>query len=850
MQEDKFDDTLPQPAENAEKKKPARRGRKPKSLILAEQAEAAATAAAAAESGGDLEAAAVQQAPRTPKKRGRKPKIKIEDSNSVEAGGELNYEQRDLPLVVDSPKAESAGKPAAEDSYEEEETTFDPSKQDDSEDFAYTRSYSDEQPESENSDADEEVLESFSTSDADLVQDGYRNEFRPDEEPSEPQPAADFGAEKSVESEQEGRRGARAGKIAYDASYEQSERQNWRDYSDNKNQQNRGRFQHNQRQQKWQNRSDQNGNNNGRFSGNRNFGRAQQNQNSPQQRGGQNQFQRGQRQNQQQAAGQQNFQRKQQKPKWMLSSERGEADVMNPADLPEWDVLKKEDSIKEYVRENFREGRVLDLSEIYPLSAKELIARKPEFEVLVASYKAQDAIDKERKDAEAKEDAAAVESADNADRAGENVEVSAGIPDSEDKLSSGLGQQAEDSGKTYRPEAFSVRSKSELISEFIRLAREAKMLVKAKGVLDVFENGYGGAVCFAEDSYALKRNCPYVPQGFINKNGLLRGHEVEVLCMPPREGGRESCPIAVELVSVMGRTAEEVKSLTPFTELTPYYPTRRMIMEVDEPRTPENFSMRVVDLLTPVGLGQRALIVAPPRTGKTVLMQGMAKSIRKNTPNAHLIILLVDERPEEVTDFRRTVDAEVIASTFDEDAQSHVHAAEMVISRARRMVECGMDVVILLDSITRLARAYNAMMPNSGKILSGGVEANALQKPKRFFGSARNIEGGGSLTIIGTALIDTGSKMDEVIFEEFKGTGNLELHLDRALVDKRIFPAVNLEKSGTRKEELLYHPDEMSKIYSLRRAMKGVPSTEAMEMLIMRLKKVKTNIEFLMNLNR
>ncbi len=841
MQEDNFDDTLPQPAEGAEVKKPARRGRKPKSLVLAEQA-----AAASGEASG---VGSVQEAPRAPKKRGRKPKnaVAAEESQQslpiIENAG-VDYAQGSQ--ASESAKPEIADKPS-EDTYEEEETSFDPSRQDDSEEFAYTRSYADEQPENENDDSGGEVLESFSTSDADLVQDGYRNEFRPEDEPSVHPAERDSEKPAPVDSEEAQDRPARPGR----PSYEPSDRQNWRDNPD-KNQ-NRGRFQHNQRQQKWQNRAEQNGGgNNNRFSGNRNFGRVQQNQNGSQQRGGQNQFQRGQKQNQPQQAGQQNFQRKPQKPKWMLSSERGEADVMNPADLPEWDVLKKDDSLKEYLKENFREGRVLDLSEIYTLSAKELAAKKPEFEALVASYKAQDALAKESKDAEAKaaEAAAGTSGEDKEPAAGENgadLEPKADTAEAEPSIAR---QQAADSAKADRAEGFSPRSKTELVSEFIRLAREAKMLVKAKGVLDVFENGYGGAVCFAQDSYALKRNCPYVPQSFINRNGLLRGHEVEVLCMPPREGGRESCPTAVELVSVMDRSAEEVKSLTPFTELTPYYPTRRMIMEVDEPRTPENFSMRVVDLLTPVGLGQRALIVAPPRTGKTVLMQGMAKSIRKNTPNAHLIILLVDERPEEVTDFRRTVDAEVIASTFDEDAQSHVHAAEMVISRARRMVECGMDVVILLDSITRLARAYNAMMPNSGKILSGGVEANALQKPKRFFGSARNIEGGGSLTIIGTALIDTGSKMDEVIFEEFKGTGNLELHLDRALVDKRIFPAVNLEKSGTRKEELLYHPDEMSKIYSLRRAMKGVPSTEAMEMLIMRLKKVKTNIEFLMNLNR
>ena len=261
--------------------------------------------------------------------------------------------------------------------------------------------------------------------------------------------------------------------------------------------------------------------------------------------------------------------------------------------------------------------------------------------------------------------------------------------------------------------------------------------------------------------------------------------------------------------------------------------------------------MRVVDLVSPIGFGQRGLIVAPPRTGKTVLQQGMARALRVNNPDAHLIILLVDERPEEVTDFRRQVpDAEVIASTFDENAESHVHAAEIVIEKARRMVEVGQDVVILLDSITRLARAYNTTMPNSGKILSGGVEATALQRPKRFFGSARNIEGGGSLTILGTALVETGSKMDEVIFEEFKGTGNMELHLDRELVNKRIFPALDFEKSGTRKEELLYHSDELQKIYALRRSLKGVPPVEAMEMFIQRVKKTKNNPEFLVGLGR
>jgi transcription termination factor Rho len=260
--------------------------------------------------------------------------------------------------------------------------------------------------------------------------------------------------------------------------------------------------------------------------------------------------------------------------------------------------------------------------------------------------------------------------------------------------------------------------------------------------------------------------------------------------------------------------------------------------------------MRAIDLLTPVGFGQRGLIVAPPRTGKTVLLQNIANSISNNFPEATLILLLIDERPEEVTDFRRHTKGEVVSSTFDEAPESHVHAAEMVIEKARRLVELGKHVVILLDSITRLARAYNALAGSGGKTMSGGIESNALQRPKRFFGSARNIEGGGSLTILGTALVDTGSRMDEVIFEEFKGTGNMELHLDRGLSDKRIFPAINIDRSGTRKEELIYHPEEMLRVYGLRRAMQGIPAIEAMDMFIQRLKKTRTNAEFLLSLNR
>ena len=391
-------------------------------------------------------------------------------------------------------------------------------------------------------------------------------------------------------------------------------------------------------------------------------------------------------------------------------------------------------------------------------------------------------------------------------------------------------------------------NRDQLINAITAHAGAEKRAIITTGILEILEEGEGGLLVYERDSYRVKALSAYVPQVFIKYYGLQRGHIVKAQLQPHREG--ESCPIAVSINEVMGQDPETLNEIVPFTERVPYYPTSRILLEANSEAKWDNLSMRVVDCLTPVGFGQRGLIVAPPRTGKTVLMQGMANSIQLNYPDAHLIVLLIDERPEEVTDFRRQVQGEVISSTFDETAESHVHAAEMVIEKARRMVEVGKDVVILLDSITRLARAYNTTMPSSGKILSGGVEANALQKPKRFFGSARNIEDGGSLTVIATALVETGSKMDEVIFEEFKGTGNMELHLDRGLSDKRIFPALSMDKSGTRKEELLYHPDEMLKIYSLRRAMKGLPSTDAMEMLIQRIKKTQTNAEFLVSVAR
>jgi len=394
----------------------------------------------------------------------------------------------------------------------------------------------------------------------------------------------------------------------------------------------------------------------------------------------------------------------------------------------------------------------------------------------------------------------------------------------------------------------SAPNRKQLIEILLTHAHKEQKPIVLNGVLEILGDGHG-MLSYSSDSYRLRALSAYVPSFFIRKLGLQRGHELKCRVLPPME--EASCPLVVEIHEVQGMEPEKANEIVPFTEQIPYYPTKRIFLENEKQEDSNKVSMRVVDLISPIGFGQRGLIVAPPRTGKTILLQGMANSIQYNYPEAHLIILLIDERPEEVTDFRRRVTGgEVISSTFDENAESHVHAAEMVIEKSRRMVEAGKDVVILLDSITRLARAYNTVMPNSGKILSGGVEANALQKPKRFFGSARNIEGGGSLTIIATALVETGSKMDEVIFEEFKGTGNMELHLDRTLVDKRVFPALSMEKSGTRKEELLYHPDELIKIYGLRRAMKGVPSTEAMEMLISKVKKTGSNAEFLMTAAR
>jgi transcription termination factor Rho len=385
----------------------------------------------------------------------------------------------------------------------------------------------------------------------------------------------------------------------------------------------------------------------------------------------------------------------------------------------------------------------------------------------------------------------------------------------------------------------------QLLEAIFIYAAEKQIPVVDRGLVEITDKGYGFIV-HEKNNYRLYPESTYLPETLIKRYSLRRGHHIEAIVQYPQSGDR--CAAVAGIKTVMGKDPAEASKLTPFEELVPYYPLQRILLEA--PEIHKDISMRAVDLLTPIGFGQRGLLVAPPRTGKTVLLQNIANSISHNFPEKKLILLLIDERPEEVTDFKRHTKGEVVSSTFDEAPESHVHAAEMVIEKSRRLVEQGEHVVILLDSITRLARAYNALAANSGKIMSGGVEATALQKPKRFFGSARNIEGGGSITIIGTALIDTGSRMDEVIFEEFKGTGNMELHLDRGLSDKRIFPAINIDRSGTRKEELIYHPEELLRVYGLRRAMQGIPPVEAMDMLIQRLKKTKTNAEFLLSLSR
>jgi len=379
--------------------------------------------------------------------------------------------------------------------------------------------------------------------------------------------------------------------------------------------------------------------------------------------------------------------------------------------------------------------------------------------------------------------------------------------------------------------------RQDLIFRILQRQTEQEGLIFGEGVLEVLPEGFG-FLRAPEYNYLPGPDDIYVSPSQIRRFNLRTGDTVSGQIRPPKEGERYFALIKVEAINF--EPPEVAMEKVHFDNLTPLYPDERLKLEVEEGMT-----SRVMDLLTPIGKGQRGLLVAPPRTGKTMMLQAIANSITANHPEVTLIVLLIDERPEEVTDMQRSVQGEVISSTFDEPATRHVQVAEMVIEKAKRLVEHKRDVVILLDSITRLARAYNTVVPPSGKVLSGGVDSNALQKPKRFFGAARNIEEGGSLTIIGTALIDTGSRMDDVIFEEFKGTGNMEIHLDRKLVEKRVFPAVDIHRSGTRKEELLIDEWELRRIWVLRKVLSPLSTTEAMELLLERLEKARTNQDFL-----
>jgi transcription termination factor Rho len=384
--------------------------------------------------------------------------------------------------------------------------------------------------------------------------------------------------------------------------------------------------------------------------------------------------------------------------------------------------------------------------------------------------------------------------------------------------------------------------KQELIFQILRAQTEKNGLIFSEGVLECLPDGFG-FLRAPEYNYLPGPDDIYVSPSQIRKFDLRTGDTVSGQVRPPKDGERYFALIKVEAVNF--EDPEVARNKIFFDNLTPLYPQERIRLET----TKENLTGRVLDMLCPIGKGQRGLIVAPPRTGKTMMLQSVANSITANHPEVALIVLLIDERPEEVTDMQRTVKGEVISSTFDEPPQRHIQVAEMVLEKAKRLVEHKRDVVILLDSLTRLGRAYNAVTPPSGKVLSGGIDANALQRPRRFFAAARNIEEGGSLTIIATALIDTGSRMDDVIFEEFKGTGNMEINLDRRLVDKRVFPTIDINRSGTRKDELLLPPDELNRIWVLRKVLSPLSTVEAMELLLGRLSKTKTNAEFLASMS-
>src|SRR5712672_3317163 len=384
--------------------------------------------------------------------------------------------------------------------------------------------------------------------------------------------------------------------------------------------------------------------------------------------------------------------------------------------------------------------------------------------------------------------------------------------------------------------------KQDLIFKILQAQSEKEGHIFAEGVLEILPDGYG-FLRSPDYNYLPGPDDIYVSPSQIRKFDLRTGDTISGQIRPPKEGERYFALIKVEAINF--ESPDQAREKVFFDNLTPLYPDEMLKMEV----TPDNLSARVIDLVTPIGKGQRALVVSPPRTGKTMLLQTIANSVTQNHPEVTLIVLLIDERPEEVTDMQRSVQGEVISSTFDEPPTRHVQVADMVIEKAKRLVEHKRDVVILLDSITRLARAHNAVVPPSGKILSGGIDSNALQRPKRFFGAARNIEEGGSLTIIATALIDTGSRMDDVIFEEFKGTGNMEIILDRKLVDKRTFPAIDIQRSGTRKEELLIPKEDLARIWVLRKVLNPLSPVEAMELLIDKLAKTRANADFLSNMS-
>jgi transcription termination factor Rho len=398
-------------------------------------------------------------------------------------------------------------------------------------------------------------------------------------------------------------------------------------------------------------------------------------------------------------------------------------------------------------------------------------------------------------------------------------------------------------GKGFNIEGAANMRKQELIFAILQAQTEQHGHVYGEGVLETLPDGFG-FLRAPDYNYLPGPDDIYVSPSQIRRFNLRTGDIISGHIRPPKEGERYFALLKVE--SINYEDPEKAREKILFDNLTPLYPNERLRLEFQ----PEDYTTRIVDLLTPIGKGQRGLIVAAPRTGKTMMLQHIAKAIAHNHKEVILIVLLIDERPEEVTDMQRSVDGEVISSTFDEPATRHVQVAEMVIEKAKRLVEHGRDVVILLDSITRLARAYNTVVPPSGKILSGGVDSNALHKPKKFFGAARNIEDGGSLTIIATALIDTGSRMDEVIFEEFKGTGNMEVHLDRRLMDKRVFPAIDINKSGTRKEELLIAKEDLNRIWILRKVLSQLSVVEAMEFLLDKMHGTKNNKEFLESMNQ